>query len=627
MPPRRATSRQERTAIPDVEDCYLPPPSNVKDLQRSLLRWYEDQRRDLPWREPLTRAVCSHVAARDSAPVVNQSRSQAPSVRNKSSLISVNVEMAIPDDDSHRNTTPYAIWVSEVMSQQTQIATMVPYWRRWMQRFPTVAALAAASVDDVVAAWAGLGYYRRAKLLSAGARYVRDHCGGEVPSTYEELIKVPGIGPYTAGAIASIAFGREVAAVDGNVIRVVTRLRGALNVDPKSKDALLAAKAVAASLVVGVTETVNEGQRGGSQRNDKPAAGAAAGCFNQALMELGATVCRGNAEPDCGVCPLREHCRAFTMLTAGELGATGGDRQTAGILGRIPLSGGRGKTTPSGDGKKTSRKTSCPESTNSRKKIDKKVRIEHRIVYVVRRATPRTDVTSAAPTRRTRVPATTGGGSRKRPRSVGDDANDHGDDENTGTYATRQGGALECFMIQRPFSDSLYGGLWDFPMSPCFHQKPLTRGCVDGRRGDANAKALHQFATRTAKASLESAFQGHLAVAAEVKSSDTVVHPLCLGDSGVVQHRLSHIQYYLWLHVCDVASPIGSALGLEEPIQRRRVRRVSPPASPLSFPSPAVLEPIRGTKWVPLITEALTVGGSSLASKVMRAAAAKMWRR
>src|SRR5512135_2962717 len=108
-----------------------------------------------------------------------------------------------------RTRDPYAIWVSEIMLQQTRVATVIPYWERWMTRFPSVAALASAPLDDVLAAWAGLGYYSRARNLHAGARAVVDTLGGALPVRASELRAVPGIGPYTAGAIASIAFGER----------------------------------------------------------------------------------------------------------------------------------------------------------------------------------------------------------------------------------------------------------------------------------------------------------------------------------------------------------------------------------------------------------------------------------
>ena len=116
--------------------------------------------------------------------------------------------------------TPYETWVSEIMCQQTRVETVIPYFQRWMEHFPSVEALASATESDVNKLWAGLGYYRRARLLHSGAKHVCEHNDGNLPEDREGLLKIPGIGAYTAGAIASIAFGRREPLVDGNVIRV-----------------------------------------------------------------------------------------------------------------------------------------------------------------------------------------------------------------------------------------------------------------------------------------------------------------------------------------------------------------------------------------------------------------------
>ncbi|HSJ14238.1 MAG TPA: A/G-specific adenine glycosylase [Longimicrobiales bacterium] len=174
---------------------------------------------------------------------------------------------------------PYRIWVSEVMLQQTRVETAVPYYERWLERFPDIDRLAAASPDDVLHAWAGLGYYTRARNLHRGAQLVRER-GGQLPGSARELRTLPGIGEYTAGAIASIAFGERAAAVDGNVRRVLCRTLDA--------DLDAATLRRTASMLVPATR---------------------AGDFNQGLMELGATICRPR-RPLCGACPVRRHCRA-----------------------------------------------------------------------------------------------------------------------------------------------------------------------------------------------------------------------------------------------------------------------------------------------------------------------------
>jgi A/G-specific adenine glycosylase len=187
-----------------------------------------------------------------------------------------------------RARDPYAIWVSEIMLQQTRVQTVIPYWQRWMARFPTVHALAGAPLDDVLAAWAGLGYYTRARNLWTGAQAVASRWGGELPRHAAELREVPGIGPYTAGAIASIAFGERAPLVDGNVARVLARVY-AITDDIKSSAGQRALWTRAQEVMTALPD------------------GAAPGDLNQGLMELGATVCAPTA-PRCLVCPLAAAC-------------------------------------------------------------------------------------------------------------------------------------------------------------------------------------------------------------------------------------------------------------------------------------------------------------------------------
>ncbi len=177
-----------------------------------------------------------------------------------------------------RTRDPYAIWVSEIMLQQTRVATVIPYWERWMAKFPTVAALARAPLDDVLAAWAGLGYYSRARNLHKGARAVDERWAGALPQRASELREVPGIGPYTAGAIASIAYGE----------RVLARVYG-ITSDIKSTAGQRALWTRAGELMAALPDA------------------AAPGDLNQGLMELGATIC-APASPRCLVCPLAAHC-------------------------------------------------------------------------------------------------------------------------------------------------------------------------------------------------------------------------------------------------------------------------------------------------------------------------------
>lgn len=185
-----------------------------------------------------------------------------------------------------RTKDPYAIWVSEVMAQQTRIETVVPYFERFVARFPTVEALASASEDEVLAAFSGLGYYRRARLLHAGAKEVVARHGGEVPRDPAARRALPGVGRYTAGAIGSIAFDLPEPIVDGNVARVLARLhRIELPLGTAAMESRLWAEA----------EALVEGERPGD--------------LNQALMELGATICTPRG-PRCDLCPIAFACEA-----------------------------------------------------------------------------------------------------------------------------------------------------------------------------------------------------------------------------------------------------------------------------------------------------------------------------
>lgn len=179
--------------------------------------------------------------------------------------------------------TPYRVWVSETMLQQTQVGTVIPYFERWLERFPTLAALADAPLDDVLKAWEGLGYYRRARLLHSGAKRIVTDYGGKLPETYDELLQLPGIGPYTAAAISSLAFGEAVLAVDGNVKRVASRLF--------CLPGVVTPRAAKEKLVPHLPPT-------------------RAGAFNEALMDLGRTRCTPRT-PRCAACPVQDYCSAF----------------------------------------------------------------------------------------------------------------------------------------------------------------------------------------------------------------------------------------------------------------------------------------------------------------------------
>ncbi|HWQ41150.1 MAG TPA: A/G-specific adenine glycosylase [Desulfosporosinus sp.] len=186
-----------------------------------------------------------------------------------------------------RTENPYFVWISEVMLQQTQVKTVIPYYERFLQRFPSVEQLATANLEDVLTIWSGLGYYSRARRMWEGAQYICDQCGGKMPENFDGLLQVPGIGDYTAGAIASIAFGHSVVAIDGNVKRVVSRLLAW----PEAVETVRSYRYFRDHLRVW-------------QPVLQP------GDFNQALMELGAMVCTPT-KPDCGRCPLAQICEGY----------------------------------------------------------------------------------------------------------------------------------------------------------------------------------------------------------------------------------------------------------------------------------------------------------------------------
>jgi A/G-specific adenine glycosylase len=180
---------------------------------------------------------------------------------------------------------PYRIWVSEVMLQQTRVETVIPYYRRFLSRFPTLRALAEAELDEVLKAWEGLGYYARARNLRRAARRVLEDHDGQLPAHRDALLALPGIGPYTVGAILSLAFGQDAAVLDGNVRRVLSRLF-AIDSDPR----LAATRRRLWSLAKAL---LPPGQ---------------AGPFNEGLMDLGATICTAR-DPRCTECPLSEVCQ------------------------------------------------------------------------------------------------------------------------------------------------------------------------------------------------------------------------------------------------------------------------------------------------------------------------------
>ena len=193
------------------------------------------------------------------------------------------------------NTEPYRVWVSEIMLQQTGVEFVIRYYKRFLEAFPTIEALAAANEQQVLKLWEGLGYYSRARNLKKAAEIVVRDLGGHFPDTYNDIKKLPGIGAYTAGAIASICFEEPTPAVDGNVERVIARIAGLYTADRK----------VLKQFVTAMLLDIYPEQRRGD--------------FTQSLMELGALVCVPNSAAKCAVCPVLEHCTAYQSGTVASL--------------------------------------------------------------------------------------------------------------------------------------------------------------------------------------------------------------------------------------------------------------------------------------------------------------------
>ena len=194
-----------------------------------------------------------------------------------------------------RTRDPYAIWVSEIMLQQTQVAAVIGYWNRWMESLPTIHALATARIETVLKLWEGLGYYRRARNLHQAAANLVATNQGRFPTDFESILELPGIGRYTAGAISSIAYNQACPIVDGNVIRVLSRVF-ALSGDPTEKVANAKLWRLAEILV-------------GEAARQSEAREVACSHFNQSMMELGALICTPSV-PSCDKCPLEKSCRA-----------------------------------------------------------------------------------------------------------------------------------------------------------------------------------------------------------------------------------------------------------------------------------------------------------------------------
>ena len=221
--------------LTDVKEIFRK--GDLRAIPKPLLKWYDNNRRILPWRE---------------------------------------------------DPAPYRVWVSEIMLQQTRVEAVKPYFQRFMETLPDIAALAQAPEEVLLKLWEGLGYYNRVRNLQKAAIQIMEDYGGVMPDSYEELLKLKGIGSYTAGAVSSIAYGKPNPAVDGNVLRVIARVR--------KDERCISEDKVKKAVEKDLWEVIP---------TDRP------GDFNQAMMEIGACVCIPNGAPHCEECPLQQICLAY----------------------------------------------------------------------------------------------------------------------------------------------------------------------------------------------------------------------------------------------------------------------------------------------------------------------------
>eukprot|EP00900_Chrysochromulina_parva_P014759 jgi/Chrpa1/23284/Chrysochromulina_OHIO_Genome00026531-RA len=191
------------------------------EVRAALLRWYDANRRRLPWRGDPPPYNGSTAGINTVHPAATAGKAAAAAASTAAAATGTTVDLG-----GGTPVEPYGVWVSEIMLQQTRVEAVIPYWCAWMEAFPTVEALAAASEEQVNSRWAGLGFYRRARMLHEGSQQVVREHGGKLPETVEGLMRLRGIGRYTAGAIASVCFGVPAPIVDGNVLRVLSRLCG-----------------------------------------------------------------------------------------------------------------------------------------------------------------------------------------------------------------------------------------------------------------------------------------------------------------------------------------------------------------------------------------------------------------
>ena len=350
---QRVTTTMKGDGSENEDDANRFGSSSVT-FRENLLRWYDAEKRSLPWRkrrendfaskfehfggdkeeeekleEDATKAferwqrLASSPSSSSSREKETSSSAPTPTggSHNNNNGSSINKSSAADDEKWREKRVmsddqyAYGVWVSEIMSQQTQIERVAEYWSRWVKKWPTVRHLANASEEEVREMWAGLGYYRRSQFLLKGAKYVSEELKGRFPRDIIGLLKIPGIGPYTASAVGSIAFGIREAAIDGNVNRVLTRVRRIRGDPVKEKKTVDAIKRVAWELI-GKEE---EKEKDDDEKKEDAKSKNRPGDFNQAMMELGATVCKPK-NPSCNACPISAFCEGYQheLLSDGQ---------------------------------------------------------------------------------------------------------------------------------------------------------------------------------------------------------------------------------------------------------------------------------------------------------------------
>ena len=470
-------------------------PETAAIIQKSLLSWYYENRRKLPWRgDPppyngSTTGIQYRGSQKEETAAVNQPQKITsffqPTKKAKRST-EIKLEEA-PVSAEIIPVSAYGVWVSEVMLQQTRVETVIPFWIKWMTSFPTVHDLASATEDQVNSHWAGLGFYRRARLLHQGAKLVVKEYNGTLPHTVDGLLNINGIGPYTASAIASIAFGVNVPVVDGNVCRVLSRLTGIANhiKAPSLKDKLgwnLATQLVRDS--------------------------AHPGDINQALMELGATYCSPSGT---GIDP-RDPLKDFYFSTRIAKGYYTLIQQGEDLARLAALE-----------------KSTCPICDQSGAqtvltKLDESIRADMSVEEAMREGHAIFPLDPPKKSRRE-------------------------DDFAVGVITTTFDDELWWLLIRRP-PKGLLAGQWEFP-SVCIETR-------EGGKTDARDEAQTEPCSSVSKEP-QIALTEYLEAIVQNGAQAWSVSELCMKvvDTAPLEHIFSHVKHSMWLQTASIETSLS----------------------------------------------------------------------